>query len=209
MPLTTSLAREFFDPHSSVDKTRKASFSAGAQAAHQAILNRYTTHTGPTGWITFTNIGSWDGDVIERSAITEFIQFGNGHDTAAYYQAFKDGRGIPLDGGDARGYVLTFGAGQLPPALRFWSVTAYTPQAIELVDNTINKYEVASYTSGLETNADGSLSIYMARSLPKGVPMANWLPIPDRAFNIMLRVYGTTGSVANNTYVPPAVTKSR
>jgi len=41
------------------------------------------------------------------------------------------------------------------------------------------------------------------------VPMANWLPIPPGAFNIMLRVYGPTpgGTVADNTYVPPGIQK--
>jgi hypothetical protein len=61
---------------------------------------------------------------------------------------------------------------------------------------------VASYTDGLVFNADGSLSIYMAVEQPKGMPSANWLPVVDRPFNIMLRVYGPP---ANDTYVPPAV----
>jgi hypothetical protein len=37
----------------------------------------------------------------------------------------------------------------------------------------------------------------------KGVPEANWLPVPLGPFNIMLRVYGPEGGVADNTYVPP------
>ena len=49
------------------------------------------------------------------------------------------------------------------------------------------------------------MSIYMARQLPAGVPMANWLPIPPGAFNVMLRVYGPEGTVADNTYVPPGI----
>jgi Protein of unknown function (DUF1254) len=34
-------------------------FAAGAQAAHDLILQRYLTSTGPTNWIHFTNIGNW------------------------------------------------------------------------------------------------------------------------------------------------------
>ena len=37
------------------------------------------------------------------------------------------------------------------------------------------------------------------------LPLASGLPIPDRAFNILLRVYGPEGSVGDNTYVPPAI----
>ena len=190
----------------------RSEFSDGAQAAHELILDRYLTHTDwaptPTNWIHFTNIGDWGNQVVERSAITEFIQYANNIKAAAYYHVFKDANGKPLDGTNPRGYVLTFPKGQLPEANRFWSVTAYTPEAIELVDNPADKYAVASYTPGLQPpNMDGPLSIYMARQLPAGVPMANWLPIPPGAFNIMLRVYGPEGTVKDNTYVPPGIEK--
>jgi hypothetical protein len=190
----------------------RSEFSDGAQAAHELILDRYLTFTSwaaptPTNWIHFTNIGDWGNQVVERSSITEFLQYANGINSAAYYHVFKDADGNPLDGTNTNGYVLTFPAGQLPEAMRFWSVTAYTPEAIELVPNPAHIYAVASYTPGLQSNSDGSLSIYMAQQLPAGVPMANWLPIPEGAFNIMLRVYGPEGSVADNTYVPPGIEK--
>jgi hypothetical protein len=192
------------------NNANRSEFSDGAQAAHELILDRYLTFTHwtstPTNWIHFTNIGDWGNQVVERSSITEFIQYANGINSAAYYHVFKDANGNPLDGSNPRGYVLTFPAGQLPEADRFWSVTAYTPEAIELVDNPAEKYAVASYTPGLQPpNMDGPVSIYMARQLPAGVPMANWLPIPPRAFNIMLRVYGPEGTVKDNTYVPPGI----
>lgn len=47
----------------------------------------------------------------------------------------------------------------------------------------------------------------MSVQQPNGVPTANWLPVANGPFNVMLRVYGPEGSVANNTYVPPAVIK--
>ena len=187
----------------------ESDFSGGAQAAHTLILDRYFTHTQwaaptPTNWIHFTNIGDWGNQVVERSSITEFIQYANNNTAAAYYHVFKDTNGLQLDGSNTRGYVLTFPTGQLPEATRFWSVTAYTPEAIELVPNAADKYAVASYTPP-QPNADGSVSIYMATELPAGVPMANWLPIPNGAFNIMLRVYGPEGTVLAGTYVPPGI----
>ena len=45
----------------------------------------------------------------------------------------------------------------------------------------------------------------MAPQQPKGVPTANWLPVPKGPFNVMLRVYGPEGSVKTGTYVPPAI----
>jgi hypothetical protein len=188
----------------------RSEFSDGAQAAHELILDRYLTHTDwtttPTNWIHFTNIGEWGDQVVERSSITEFIQYANNITAAAYYHVFRDANGNPLDGSNPRGYVLTFPGTQLPEAKRFWSLTAYTPEAIELVPNPARKYAVASYTPNLQFNSkDGSLSVYMAQQLPAGVPVANWLPIPEGPFNIMLRFYGPEGSVEDNTYVPPDI----
>jgi hypothetical protein len=162
-------------------------------------------HTGPTTWIHFTNIGDWGKNVVERSSITEFIQYGNGISTAAYYHTFKDAKGAPLHGSHGQAYVLTFPADRIPEAKRFWSLTAYTPEAIELIPNSADTYHVASYTPGLEKNADGSISIYLSAELPTGVPKANWLPVGKRPFNVMLRVYGPEGSVEQDRYLPPAI----
>jgi hypothetical protein len=189
---------------------KNTDFAAATQAAHAAIVDNYTSHLGPNNWIHFTNIGNWGDNVLDRSSITEFIQFGNDISTAAYYHTFEDCAGAPLDGSNAGGYVLTFPSAQLPQAERFWSLTAYTPQSIELIANPANKYVVASYTPGLQYNTDGSLTIIMATKQPPGVPMANWLPISNRPFNIMLRVYGVPpgGDIADDTYVPPGIVRT-
>jgi hypothetical protein len=179
-------------------------FAAGARAAHALIVQTYQTHTGPTNWTNFQDIGAWGDHVTERSSITEFCQFCNGRGTAAYFHAFKDSNGNALDGSNPNGYVLTFSAEQLPQAARFWSVTAYTPDTIELVSNPANKYVVASYTPGLVTN-NGSVSIFIAQELPPGAPEPNWLPVPNGPFNIMLRVYGPQGTVTQGLYIPPPI----
>jgi hypothetical protein len=188
-------------------RANSSSLRAGVRAAHALIISSYLTQTGPTNWVHFNNIGNWGKQVVQRSAITEFCQYCNSISTAGYWHAFKDGQGNALNGSNPRGYVLTFRKEQLPMATRFWSVTAYTPQAIELIPNQAEKYEVASYTSGLHYNPDGSLTIHISRTRPPGVPMANWLPIWRFKFNLMLRIYGTTESA--ETYVPPAITEVR
>lgn len=185
--------------------TQQFEFTAGAQKAHEMIVSNYLTHTGPTQWIHFRNIGDWGDNVLDRSSITQYIQLANSIETAAYYHTFSDSHGRPLDGSHPRGYVLHFSKDQIPAAKRFWSLTAYTPDAIELVPNSAKKYVVASYTPGLQYGPDGSLTVYMATQLPDDVPPANWLPVPPGKFNIMLRVYGPDGSMVDNTYVPPGV----
>jgi hypothetical protein len=194
-----------------MDHNLDPDFIAGAQAAHAALVTDYVTQTLPgTTWVTLTDMGYWDGSpkgYLDRSAITEYIQFGNNHSTAVYYQTFLDNHGKPLDGGSGS-YILTFPKGGQPETNRFWSLTAYLPESIELVPNDANKYVVASYTPGLVTNSDGSVSIYMLASLPPGVPESNWLPVPKGQFNVMLRDYGPEGSVLDNTYTPPPVTSA-
>ena len=201
--LSDRFDRLFHNGH--LDAEERLEFTKGARAAHGLILNRYLNHTGPTNWIHFTNIGDWGNHVFERSSISEFIQYGNDIGAAAYYHTFEDNNGRALDGTALRGYVLTFRKRQIPEAERFWSLTAYTPEAIQLVPNSANKYVVASYTKNLHVERDGSVTVFLARTRPLDKPKANWLPIPSGPFNIMLRVYGPEGRVANDTYLPPSI----
>jgi hypothetical protein len=185
-------------------------FALGAKAAHALILADYLTHTDANHWVHFTNIGTWRaGQDLDRSAISEFLQYGNNSEAAAYYHAFEDGTGAALDGTDPAGYVINIPKDEIPQAKRFWSFTAYTPETVELIRNKSHKYEIASYTPGLTYNADGSLTLYIAQQQPAGVPEANWLPVRKGPFNIMLRVYGPEGSVAKNKYVPPPIMKAQ
>ncbi|ACV78974.1 protein of unknown function DUF1214 [Nakamurella multipartita DSM 44233] len=187
--------------------SERQQFADGAKSAHDAIINNYLDNRGATNWTHFTNIGLWKKKVLDRASITEFCQYCNTKETAAYYHAFYDGSGAALTGSRPDGYVLTFPPGATPEASRFWSLTAYTPDAIQPIPNPIDKYLVASYTEGLQTNADGSISIYISRTQPDGVATANWLPVGDREFNLMLRVYGVVpkSNIAKDKYIPPAI----
>lgn len=187
----------------------EAEFAEGVQAAHKLILDNYYTHVlSGTTWVHFNNIGTWSArESVDRSSIAEFIQYANDHKASSYYQTFADSSGAPLDGSSDKGYVLKIPRDQIPQAERFWSFTAYTPDAVELIKNDENKYGVASYTKGLTYDPDGGITLYFAHKKPHGVPEANWLPVGSGLFNIMLRVYGPEGSVADDTYVPPPIKK--
>jgi len=195
-------------------KGERSEFARGARTAHDLIIQTYLHNTGDTNWITYDNIGHWGTNpapgstlAIQRSEITEFIQYANDHQAAVYFHAFQDAQGLPLNGTDPRGYVMTFSSTpphEIPETTRFWSVTAYTPNSIELVRNSARKYLVAKYTPRLKPNGDGSISIYMARRRPRGVPAANWLPIPPGPFNVILRDYG---SRLDSNYLPPGIEK--
>jgi hypothetical protein len=186
------------------DPSNWPQMAAATKAAHTDIDDNYLTTTlQGTNWVHFTDIADWvqPSQYLDRSSVTDYIQYGNNISAASYYHAFVDGKGIPLDG-SAHNYVLTFKQGQQPLVTRFWSVTAYLPLSIELVPNSANKYAVASYTPDLDTAENGSVSIVMAAKKPVGVPRANWLPIPKGPFNILLRAYGPEDA---DTYVPPPI----
>lgn len=193
-------AREVVD-HDSAPLTE---IITGAQAAFAAIINRWQSHRGSTNWIHFDNIGHWGTNYLDRAALTEYIQVGNDRTAAYYANAFVDASGLPLDGGSF-GYTITFTKEQLPQYQRFWSMTAYTPEYIELVPNILDKYVVASYTPGLETAHDGSVTIHVQADPPKKAATANWLPVPKGPFSLLFRVYGPEGSALDGTYVPPRI----
>ncbi len=199
----------YFGSGGSNSAAAKRKFRNATRAAHAAILANYRKHKIGRNWIHFTNIAEWGGSYLDRSSITEYILYGNNFAAASYFHTFEDGRGRALDGSRGRVYTLKFGRKQVPEAERFWSLTAYLPGSIELVPNSADKYVVASYTSGLKKGKDGSVTIYMAKRRPLGVPKANWLPVPAGKFNVMLRAYGPEGSVKSNEYVPPAVKLER
>jgi hypothetical protein len=194
---------DHFNALFNVKSRNDSAFIDGTRKAHELILNRYLDHLDKNNWISFATIGTTWGRLV-RSSISEFIQYGNSHATAAYYQTFKDGTGKALDGRSHQ-YVLTFSKDEIPQTQRFWSVTGYLPDSITLIKNSANKYLIGSYTPGLQKSKDGSISLYMAQRRPKDVPAANWLPVPKGQFNLMLRVYGPEGRVAHDTYIPPAV----
>ena len=161
-------------------------------------------HRGPTNWIHFDNIGHWGTSYLDRAALTEYIQVGNDRTAAYYANAFVDASGLPLDGGSFA-YTITFAADELPEYKRFWSMTAYTPEYVELVPNDAKKYVVASYTEGLVTKDDGSVTIYVQAHPPDVFPTANWLPVPKGQFSLLFRVYGPKGKALAGTYVPPKI----
>ena len=197
--LAAAFDAAFADPADVVD---------GARAAYAAILSNYEAHAvGGSSWVRFDDIGTWDGsfhDRLDRASITEYLQYGNTRQSAVYYHAFLDGMGHPLDA-SASAYRIRFASGQLPDVGRFWSITAYTPDAVELVPNGAATYAVVSYTPGLVSGADGSVTITMSATQPSGVPASNWLPVPSGPFNVILRAYAPRSAVLDGSYLPPAV----
>jgi len=75
------------------------------------------------------------------------------------------------------------------------------------VDNPINRYSVGD-RSGLVSNTDGSMDIYIQKSPAQGHE-SNWLPAPSGNFILWLRVYEPDAAILNGTYKVPPVVKGK
>jgi hypothetical protein len=119
-----------------------------------------------------------------------------------YWWTNSDGAGRTLSG--AHDYVLHFPSGGLPPNDAFWSLNMGTAKN-RYVANPINRYNVGD-RSGLVSNADGSVDIYIQKSAPAGHE-SNWLPAPTSNFILWLRVYIPGEAILSGKYKVPPVMK--
>lgn len=122
---------------------------------------------------------------------------------AIYLNVSVDSEKQPLSGKNR--YVIHFKKGALPDVKAFWSVTMYNLQ-YNLVANPINRYSRGD-RSGMKTEADGSLTIYVQKDLPGADKEANWLPAPDGQFFLILRTYLPGNDLVQQTWQPPPITR--
>jgi len=160
--------------------------------------------TPANGWrlmpMTLADFGT-DYDV--RAEVALFGIGANLAKDAVYPTAFVDGDGQPLTG--ANRYLLHFDKGSLPPVNAFWSLTMYDAQSF-LAANPINRYNIAGWMP-LKYNRDGSLDVYVQHDSPGTQKQSNWLPAPEGAFNVTLRMYWPKESVLDGAWKPPAIQK--
>jgi hypothetical protein len=164
------------------------------------------TGTPVNGWNSLPrNLADFGTDYGVR-AVVALIGFGaNLPADAIYPSAFTDSEGKPLDG--ANNYVLHFDKGQTPPANAFWSLTLYNAQSF-FVENPINRYNIAAWMP-LKYNKDGSLDVYIQRESPGKDKQANWLPAPEGAFDITMRIYWPKPEALDGTWKPSPIVRAQ
>jgi len=158
--------------------------------------------SGVNGWVTLYGCGEPGNGIFLRAACgVVFMGPINVPQEAMYWTAKKDGAGQTLSG--AHGYVLHFPPGGLPPNNAFWSLTMGDAQN-HFVPNPINRYSVSN-RSGLVSNSDGSVDIYIQNAAPAGHE-SNWLPAPTGNFILWLRAYLPGQAILDGKYqVPPVI----
>ena len=162
-----------------------------------AVVRAITTTAN--GWSTTVKAGQPGNGILVRAACAKILPATNVAEEATYWTTTVDSAGHKLKGQNE--YLLHFPAGQLPPNDAFWSLTM-TDVVGYMVRNPIDRYSVGS-RSGLASNADGSIDIYLQRTPPAGHE-SNWLPAPGGNFKLMLRAYLPGRAILDGTYrVPP------
>ncbi len=112
-----------------------------------------------------------------------------------YLIVIKDKAGQRMDG--ANTYRL-----HVPPNVpveQYWSVTAYDRDSHALIKG-VDRASRASNNTEVQANADGSVDIFIGPKPPAGKD-GNWLPTdPQRAFELMFRLYAPTKALFEKTW---------
>ncbi len=105
---------------------------------------------------------------------------------SAYAAAFRDSKGLYLDGGKT--YKITL-PGPIPAA-NFWSFTVYDNQTRSMLETDQKLSGLDSTHSTVKANADGSVTVWFGPKAPSGQE-GNWVQtMPGKGWNVLLRLYG-------------------
>jgi len=117
---------------------------------------------------------------------------------SAYAALFKDSHGNYLDGGKI--YKVT-----LPspiPAKDFWSFMVYSGQTRSMLETDQKLAGLDSLNPNVKPNADGSYTIWFGPKAPKGQE-DNWVQtMPDKSYNVLVRLYGPLDPWFDKTWKP-------
>src|ERR1700737_4519060 len=85
----------------------------------------------------------------------------------------------------------------------FWGLSHEKP----FVDNPINRYAIGDRTPGIQTGADGLVTIYLQKDPPGTGKDANWLPAPDGPFDLILQLYIPRKQILDGSWAPRPSTR--
>ncbi|CAA0110082.1 Uncharacterised protein [Mycolicibacterium vanbaalenii] len=166
-------------------------------------IAQYSMAVRNDGWASpDPAIGDYGTDYLLRAGVAKIGLGANTPEEAYYATAFLDENLRRLNGKNS--YQLHFEPGQEPPADAFWSITVYDAEGF-LVPNEQEIYAVSSTGSGnLVYQEDGSIDIVFSQEDPQD-PSVNWIPVPDGAFRVYLRVYDPQDAVLEGDWVVPGI----
>ena len=98
----------------------------------------------------------------------------------------------------------TFGPDGTPPVQGFWSLTLYDEHHF-FAPNDLDRFSLGTKNQDLQTNEDGSLTIFVQHESPGSARESNWLPSPAGEFSLFLRGYWPEPAVLTGEWAPPPV----
>jgi len=197
-------------PPDAMSPEHQAAIEAGIKSGLETIKRTAATlGKNENGWRVMTDAfgdrRTMGDRYAARAAAAMNGIYGNDAAEALYPLLTADGDGQKLDTATNR-YTLTFPAGSLPPAKSFWSVTMYDGKTQLLIDNPINRYLINSLmVPTLQTNPDGSVTLYIQKDSPGPDKESNWLPAPDGPPYLVMRLYWPKDAALTGGWKPPAV----
>jgi hypothetical protein len=156
------------------------------------------------GWYSPVNNGAFGADYVIRTAISKSNMYENRYNETKYIFTDTDSDGKQLNGNGS--YSVTFPAGQTPPVSGFWSLTLYNEHHF-FNPNPLKRYSLGTKNKNLQTNVDGSLTLYAGAKSPGKDKETNWLPAPNTPFSLYIRCYWPKDEVINGSWTPPKVEK--
>ncbi len=153
------------------------------------------------GWIFPLGLADYGHDYLMRANVV-YGGYANRPEESTYAALMVDGNGELLSG--AKRYRLHFTPATIPPAGAFWSLIAYDLKTMSLIGNPIDRYSIGDRTRGLARNADGSFDILIQKEPPAG-GTANWLPVGEAPFSLIVRIYEPGPGVFDGSYRLPAI----
>lgn len=194
-----------FDP-AQIGLAKLAGLQRALRDAPAIVQNGFPGYsTFHNGWGRFAPIGTYGNQFLARAFIAYSGIGANVPTEETYSRALTDGAGKPLTG--AKSYTIHFTKEQLPQTSAFWSINVYDNQLF-LAKTTANRASIRSNTGDLVYNPNGSLDLYLQQQPPNGKE-GNWLPLPEGAFNLVLRVFAPEPSTLGKPPAWPAVMESK
>jgi hypothetical protein len=210
-PIISEMKRIGIEPGKSFDfekldpAVRKALESAPADAQQLMTWKMATLARVVNGWSMNTDtMGVYGNYYLKRAMVSQIGLGANLPEDAIYPLNLADEAGKPLDG--ANKYIIHYENGAAPPVNAFWSITLYDADGFQ-VANGLNRFAVASWMR-FKTNADDSVDLYFQNESPGKDKEANWLPAPNGAFNLTMRLYGPKSDALTGKWSPPLVMKA-
>jgi hypothetical protein len=191
-------------PLTAPQKTLWANHFAEAQKKLFSDLGSFGETVG--GW-TYppSDVGNFGTDYATRAAIAVTGLWVNVPAEAVYTFSRQDSKGEKFVG--SKRYRVHLPGGT-PPVDGFWSLSIYEVEPdgrLFFSDNPLHRYAIGDRTEGVKKNSDGSLEILIQHEPPGADKESNWLPAPEKEFQLVARAYLPRADLLDDRFRYPGV----